>query len=309
MRLIKIASTLLMLAVFAGGASRALAFEHPEFFGGYVVVDDKLQELPPVKVQLKGFSLNKSTISAFTGLPTKLPAVTTFTPKLILYDQAVSVGGVHLSRLAPIPLGKTSKDGFAWAVTADVPVKVKPLEEAGMFYFAPGEHLSSGYYALYGGAMLGAEGVTTGSVFAFEVRHPQQDEIYGVITQFMEALRAKDADTAADLSVTISDTKSGTSPIIPVSSDLAADFKRPGFYTLGGEIVAAGIREGADTPNPGSVAYYCVDVNIYDALMTVTVNGKTLAGDSGKQMVVSEVQPGQFKVYTLKQFWMYSECK
>lgn len=298
------AVALLATAAFVGVAR---AYEPPEFFGGYAVVDDKVQELTPVKVELKSFSLNKTSVAAFTGLPKALPALLTFTPSLILYDQGVSVGAVHLSRLAPVPLGKTEADGFAWMITEDVPVKVKPLDQAGMFYFKPVDHLSSGYYALYGGQTLGA-GVTSGSVFAFEVKHPHQDEIYGVLTRFIDAVRLQDWKSVASMSLT-SANSGGSEVIVPVSEEAASSFKKAFFYTMGGAISAAGIREGTDAPVPGSAAYFCVDVNIYGALTTVTVNGKTLTGDSPRQMIVSQGEDGTYKVFTQGAHWVYTSCK
>lgn len=300
---IRLATAVVVVAV---SASRAYAYEIPEFFGGYAVVDDKLQELTAVKVNLKGFEINKTAIPAFTGLPNKLPTLMSFTPALILFDQGVSVGQVHLVKLSPIPLGKSKDDGFAWVIGEDVGVKVKPLEQAGMFYFKPDATLSSGYYALYGGQAIG-NGVTSGNVFAFEVKHPKQDEIYKLFENFMGAVKMGDAAASAEMSIVFTGNEAKKS-FAPSSVSYAEKFKKPFFYTMGGEIYANGIREGTEEAMPGTKAYYCLDLLITGAMVTVSVNGKTLTGDSPKQAVVSEMDDGSLKVYTIKDQWVFGGC-
>lgn len=274
------------------------AYDPPEFFGTYIIENETLVELTPTSIELKSFQVGEQVVPAFTNMPSQVKVIQTLHPKLIVYDQTMSTGSVHLSRLAPIPLGETPAEGYAYAPMGDVSVRIKPLEGDGMFLFQPQEALPSGYYAIYGGAVLGMSGALSGTVSLLRIEHPRQTEIYMLVEQFVDSIKMTDEDTAASLSYALS----GTQPV-PNSSSSASKFRKPVAYTGGGDVIPAGLAEKTDE----SGTFYKISIIVKGTLFMVSTGLGNLVGASGpKCMYVREVD-GKFMVFTKNKDWMFTD--
>lgn len=286
-----------ILATIAG-AFASNAYEIPEFFGTYIVEDDKLVEITPTSIELKNYQVGEQVVPAFTDMPTQVKTIKSLHPKVILYDQTMSTGSVHLSRLAPIPLGETPAEGYAYAPMGNVSVRIKPLEGDGMFLFQPQEALPSGYYAIYGGDVLGTKGALSGTVSLLRIEHPRQAEIYTTVEQFVDAIKMKDEDTAASLSYAVSGTKA-----VPNSATTAAKFRKPFMYTGGGDVIPAGLTEKTDE----SGTFYKISIIVQGSLIMVSSGLGDIVGSSGaKCMYVREID-GQFTIFTKGKDWMFTD--
>lgn len=293
-------AVLLTAILFASSALAAIS--PPEFFGSYIVEGDRLIEVSPTtqKLLMRG-NLN----DAFRGYEqVQGSKIDTLQPKLILYQQHVASSAVALSRLAWVTRGATenmmtgqqqSIDVNLWVPVEDIKLRVKPMDDEGMYLFQPSEKLATGYYAIhYGGLAKGVAIGSGGDVYLLEVRHPRQDEIVSLIERFVQYRDDENFEALADLAYTLD---RSANPV-PASASTMARTTKVRKYLVGGSLRIETIKEQTDE----SGTFYRVETPIEGKVFSFTVSGMA---DTGPHAFYVRDVDGEMKVFVNGQHWMF----
>lgn len=260
------------------------AQNQPEFFGRYILQNDSLIEVPTFDLKLVDIKNGDLSIPGFSTLPKNVIELKSITPTFIYYDQTVTTNTVRLSNLFMIPL---SDGSLAYAPVGNVALKIKPLDKQGMFFFKPEQKLETGYYAIYGGNVLGYNGATTGNVAIIKVTHPLESEILSTIENFIQAVDSKNYSVAAKFSYAEVEKKS-----VGNTEEDAKKLKRSKVFAS--KIIPTSILE--ETGSEGEI-YYKVNVALVGALISIRVGNFTLGDATGTFMFVSKID-GNLRVWT-----------
>ncbi len=283
-------------------ASSAMAVTPPEFFGSYVVAEDELIEVSPTSQKLK---MRGNLNDAFLGYEqVRGTVIETLKPKLVLYQQHVSSSSVTLSRLAYVTRGASENmmsgqqqtvDVNLWVPVEDIKLRVKPMDEDGMYLFQPSEKLPTGYYAIhYGGLAKGVAIGKGGDVYLLEVRHPRQDEIVSLIERFVRLRQDENFYELADLAYTLDRSGQATAAR---ASDLEGT-KKVRNYLVGGSLHIETIIEQTDE----SGTFLRVETPIEGKVFSYSIAG---TADTGPRAFYVREVDGEMRVFLNGQHWMF----
>ena len=272
----------------------SLAQPMPEFFGKYIIENDKLIELQNFDLRLTPFLVGEQYVPGFSKLPTFIQQVNTLTPSLIYYDQSVTTNTV---RLAPIYTVESKDRTIFYAPLGTIPLKIKPLDKQGMFFFKPAQALATGIYAIYGGEVIGYQGTSGGNIGLIEVTHPRQKEIFATIENFVKALEGKDYEKVASLSY------HWKNPDYFVNDlETAKKFKKSKLFS--GKVIPVSMIEEESE----GVVFYKVYLLCTGALFTIQIGDLLSLGNSSQNfMYVCDKADGTLRVFTRPEDggWMF----